>query len=343
MKSPRLVNSDLPLLTIAIPTYNRAGKVKAQVERLLPQLRPGVRLAVFDNASLDNTHEILQPYIAQGLEYHRALYNCGSGRNFYWCIEGSESEWVWLLSDDDPVSTTVVNGLVKLLTEQECDYVNASPGYNTDQVIADIPSFCNCNTSGNCLFTNLLWISTCIYRRSVFLPFAEVFHESIYTMASQVVAVLKYLESGKGKILLSTFPLFASQPPDAPKWEPLNFLLRVSNSPGFLTSESNQKIMAKNMWCAFLGHLFSTLEDSKQHLEPRRWRRIRKQAIGNLKGYYQGGLLRFILETEFNSRQIKSTLRFLCQTFLAQLLALCPDFAFRAFASILPLKRLRAR
>ena len=42
-------------LTIAIPTYNRAGKLKKCVECILPQIKnKPVELLVNDNASTDN-------------------------------------------------------------------------------------------------------------------------------------------------------------------------------------------------------------------------------------------------------------------------------------------------
>jgi len=44
-----------PILTIAIPTYNRFETVCANLTRLVPQLTPVVCVLVIDNASTDGT------------------------------------------------------------------------------------------------------------------------------------------------------------------------------------------------------------------------------------------------------------------------------------------------
>ena len=59
-----------PLLTIAIPTYNRAADLAAALEHLAGQ--PGisggeVELLVSDNCSTDATGEVVKKFIERGL------------------------------------------------------------------------------------------------------------------------------------------------------------------------------------------------------------------------------------------------------------------------------------
>jgi len=326
------MKSDTAILTIAIPTYNRVSRLQAQIERLLPQLKPGVRLCIFDNASSDSTREVVEGYAAQGVEYAPAKCNGGAGWNFARCIGESQSEWVWILSDDDPVCETAVDELLGLLsTNQTCDFIHAFPGLYTDEaVVSDIPSLFQ--KTG---FNQLLWISTCIYRTDAFLPLLEVFHESIFTWAPQVVVVLRLLESGKGKVLLSPANLFGPLGRPA-EWSPLGFLSRVSIAPEFLVHPAHQQLLAQDLFISTYTTLL--LKGLKATTLPgglQKWRRIRRHAFCQLKLYYRGGILKLIAANGFREGNRRISLRLLQQSALLQLLDLCPDFAFCHLAKIL--------
>ena len=98
------------LLTIAIPTYKRCKYAVQNVKYLLPQVvayQDSVRLLVTDNHSEDGTFEELSSLANQYKEVF-TLYeqekNIGWMNNFFFGIEHSDSEFVFLLGDDDIVS-----------------------------------------------------------------------------------------------------------------------------------------------------------------------------------------------------------------------------------------------
>jgi len=80
-----------PLLTIAIPTYNRAWCLRELLPVLLEQLEnePRVELIISDNASPDETPAVVQDFVARGLRvrYTRVVRNIGSDANFLQCFE----------------------------------------------------------------------------------------------------------------------------------------------------------------------------------------------------------------------------------------------------------------
>jgi len=106
-----------PLLTIAIPTYNRAGCLKELLAVLNDQLKdePRVELIISDNASLDETSLVAQDFMARGLRvrYIRNPQNIGADANFLQCFEQARGKYVWIFSDDDLI---VPGGLAKLLS-----------------------------------------------------------------------------------------------------------------------------------------------------------------------------------------------------------------------------------
>lgn len=106
-----------PLLTLAIPTYNRAGCLKELLSVLTDQLRdePRVELIISDNASSDETPSVVQDFVGRGLRvrYIRNAQNIGPDANFLQCFEQARGKYVWLFSDDDLI---VHGGLGKILT-----------------------------------------------------------------------------------------------------------------------------------------------------------------------------------------------------------------------------------
>ena len=87
--------STRPLLTIAIPNFNRAGYLKELLSLLAAQLRnePRVELIISDNASPDETPAVVQDFVARGLRvrYTRNVQNIGSDANFLQCFEQAGS------------------------------------------------------------------------------------------------------------------------------------------------------------------------------------------------------------------------------------------------------------
>lgn len=94
-----------PLLTIAVPSYNRAGCLRELLSVLTDQLRnePRVEFIISDNASPDETPAVVQEFVARGLcvRYIRNTQNIGPDANFLQCFEQARGKYVWLFSDDD--------------------------------------------------------------------------------------------------------------------------------------------------------------------------------------------------------------------------------------------------
>lgn len=109
------------LLTIAIPTYKRCKYAVQNVEYLLPQVKAHmdkVRLIVTDNHSVDGTFEKLSEIARQNADYfkfYEQKENIGWMNNFFFGIEHSDSEFVFLLGDDDIVSPNFLDIVLPLL------------------------------------------------------------------------------------------------------------------------------------------------------------------------------------------------------------------------------------
>jgi abequosyltransferase len=97
-------------LTIAIPTYNRADCLDARLAWFAGAVRglePDCELLVYDNASTDETPEVMARWRAvleaQGVNarFTRRARNIGAVRNIAGCLEAARGRYVWVLGDDD--------------------------------------------------------------------------------------------------------------------------------------------------------------------------------------------------------------------------------------------------
>ena len=99
-----------PLVTIGIPTYNRAQKnLRAAIQGALAQDYPSVEVVVCDNASTDTTPELMAELADPRLRYIRHDENIGPNNNFNACVEHANGEYFLLLHDDDHIDPDFVS------------------------------------------------------------------------------------------------------------------------------------------------------------------------------------------------------------------------------------------
>src|SRR5947209_20321845 len=83
-----------PLLTLAIPTYNRADCLRELLSGLADQLKneSRVELIISDNASPDETPAIVQEFVALRLRlpYIRNTQKNGSDDNVFRCLKDAD-------------------------------------------------------------------------------------------------------------------------------------------------------------------------------------------------------------------------------------------------------------
>lgn len=128
-----------PCLTIAIPTYNRAGYLRTNLDQLRSELQgmPSGRVEVLvsDNCSPDATPAVVQEAIDAGLavRYVRNAENLGWGRNFAQCYDLARGKYVLLLGDDDVFLDGTLRSLVDRLSSNEFGVVVLKAyGYDSD-------------------------------------------------------------------------------------------------------------------------------------------------------------------------------------------------------------------
>jgi glycosyltransferase involved in cell wall biosynthesis len=92
-----------PLVSVGIPTYNRAEKLKRAAESVLGQTHRNVELVISDNASGDDTESLCRELCRRDtrVRYLRAEFNRGPTANFNVLFDELRGEYAMVLSDDD--------------------------------------------------------------------------------------------------------------------------------------------------------------------------------------------------------------------------------------------------
>ncbi len=105
-----------PLVTIAIPTYNRAGGfLPVVLEAALSQTWQNIEVLVGDNASTDETPDIVGAIEDERLVYFRHKENIGANGNFNDLLNRARGEWFLLLHDDDLIDHDFVESCLSVV------------------------------------------------------------------------------------------------------------------------------------------------------------------------------------------------------------------------------------
>jgi abequosyltransferase len=115
-----------PLITIAIPTYNRAAKLERQLTWLADAVRgheDECELVVSDNCSTDETARVIEDWRARmpdlWIRTHRQPKNIGAIRNIAWCISSAAGRFVWVVSDDDRIQQGALRLVINTLRRHD--------------------------------------------------------------------------------------------------------------------------------------------------------------------------------------------------------------------------------
>lgn len=202
-------------ICIAIPTFNRVQKLLERVRELKPQLDPGDRLFIFDNATpgfSPHEHEELDdPRIRVSIN----KANIGGNANIAKSLASFETGWVWITSDDDPIHS---NALAVIRAEiskvPNCCLVNfASSKGSTrgpgERMAEGLQEFLDLNDG----FQNTLLLSNNVVNIEKLTPYMQAAFTGIWMNCPHIAPLISCLQSG-GAMMYSAQSIVDWEPPD---------------------------------------------------------------------------------------------------------------------------------
>jgi glycosyltransferase involved in cell wall biosynthesis len=109
---------DRPLLSIGVPTYNRAAVLERAVSSALAQTYGRIEVIVSDNASSDATEAVGRNLSARDsrVRYLRQTENCGLLQNFRRVLVEARGELFMWLADDDWIDPAYATACIEALS-----------------------------------------------------------------------------------------------------------------------------------------------------------------------------------------------------------------------------------
>jgi len=132
------MNSEQPLLTIGIPTWNRSKELQECIQLVAAQIETcgeSVEIFVSDNASSDGTEALLCEMETRlgFLRHSRNESNVGADRNFIEVLKRSSGKYVWLFSDDDFMTKGSLAEILRIIKAYEPAYITTNWLYCDNQ------------------------------------------------------------------------------------------------------------------------------------------------------------------------------------------------------------------
>ncbi len=120
------------LLSICIPTYNRAGTLWGNLNKLYAQiygLDLPIELIVSDNCSQDDTRNVVESFIVKGMKinYVRNSSNLGMDGNFAQCFRMAVGKYILVMGDDDFLLDGMLEKLINKIYETDYGLIHLNP------------------------------------------------------------------------------------------------------------------------------------------------------------------------------------------------------------------------
>src|SRR3989442_827869 len=114
------------MVSIVIPTYNRAKFLKESIDSALGQDYPSSEVIVVDDGSTDETSQICRGYADQIRYYWKPNGGPASAMNFG--IMKMSGEWLKVLGDDDVLESNALSTFIEMAIKLNarslsCDYL----------------------------------------------------------------------------------------------------------------------------------------------------------------------------------------------------------------------------
>lgn len=129
-----------PVLSILIPTYNRADVLRQCLDHLLALDNADVEFVVSDDDSTDDTESVVKSYSDKRISFYRNPRNAGASYNSHLCFLRAKGRYALLISDEDDLYLEKINELVECFRNEEDCSVYIAGGIRGENDIKYFPN-----------------------------------------------------------------------------------------------------------------------------------------------------------------------------------------------------------
>ena len=183
-----------PILTIVIPTFDRPQRLANLLKTLLPQKDDRWKLLIVDNCS----PRPVRDFVPVEAEVVRNSVNIGAAGSFPRCFELMDTNWVWMIGDDDLVDSNGLEVVLNAIAQYpEAAILNfGSHGQRTVRSDARVfHGFDEFITKSDSLIETV-WMSGNVYSRRHYWPYISLAYRFANTQSAHYVLLMMVLIGG---------------------------------------------------------------------------------------------------------------------------------------------------
>ncbi len=109
----------MPAVSVIIPNYNHGAFLKERIDSVLNQTFTDYEVIILDDASTDNSKEIIEEYSLNPKISHIIYNENNSGSPFKQWAKGialAKADWIWIAESDDSCSIEFLKTMVTLIS-----------------------------------------------------------------------------------------------------------------------------------------------------------------------------------------------------------------------------------
>ena len=224
-------------LSILIPTFNRPEKLLNLVRKLL-SLKVSIPIIISDNHSQIPVEQILNDNqcLNKNITVIRNKHNLGGGYNVFQCFLLCETNWMWIIGDDDEPLDNSLDIIYSLDSSMNLENVfllkfNSAAGFfdNNNLIIRGLHEFHSFNSNLN-IFSNILFLSNSIFSIK---KVKYVLNDSVHYMNSmlpQFSIVLNCLKNNNELLIIGEkYIVKHGKPNSVDHWSVIDLILSLSS------------------------------------------------------------------------------------------------------------------
>lgn len=208
-----------PLVTIAIPTFNRRDALLRTIDALRPQITEKFCVIILDNHSDCPVSEYVEG--SEQIRIIRNAVNIGGNPNIMRCFEVCQTEWLWVIGDDDLPAPDALNNILAEINETpEACGINFlgtskfSPKARTKRMARTALEFLGYSEN----FSHMLWLPTNVYRMSILRQYTRIAYIYSYSFSMQFVMQLLAARAGLPVLFSPRHVMIHCEPTQAQQW-----------------------------------------------------------------------------------------------------------------------------
>jgi hypothetical protein len=215
-------------LTILIPTWDRPDQVNQRLREIDAIWKGTVKVIVQVNPGTYTSDDIDARLYRGEIAVQQNNHNVGMVANIIYGIANIQTQWLWILGDDDKITNQAgfhIESGIRIAEEEQASGILFNQWHATmaasPMVSQNLETLLQ--STG---FSDILFITGFVWRLSFFQANIVTFVDYAYSRASQALILLASQAEGTSKLLIIKQPLIEYE--YVVRWSRLDYLQRIT-------------------------------------------------------------------------------------------------------------------